>query len=153
MLFMLESIVMKPSGPSIFRAALLGLSVLAFTGATADARQCTRLAFSVNDYGKEGPARDAQKLLDQYAERWTAERGIKHYTMGKKTVTCELFLDFGFFDEHTCKAEASVCWGGGTTAAASAMVRSAAGEKAENPLAPAAARSVPNPGAPAIKPR
>ncbi|MFO7297776.1 MAG: hypothetical protein DIU57_005025 [Pseudomonadota bacterium] len=73
---------------------------------------CQRLGFSVNDYGKEGPARDAQELLDKYIEKWTAERGIKKYTVGKKTVTCELFLDFIVFDEHTCNAEATVCWAG-----------------------------------------
>ncbi|NJO32425.1 MAG: hypothetical protein HC869_04145 [Rhodospirillales bacterium] len=32
--------------------------------------------------------------------------------MGKKDVSCELFLDFIVFDEHTCKASALVCWPG-----------------------------------------
>jgi len=73
---------------------------------------CQRLGFSVNDYGKEGPIRDAKKLLDGYIKKWTKERGIKHYRVGKKTVTCELFLDVGFFDEHTCKASAKFCWKG-----------------------------------------
>lgn len=76
----------------------------------AHARECTRLAFSVNDYGIEGPKRDAQRLLDEYIEKWTAERGIKKYTVGKKDVSCKLFLDFIVFDEHTCRAEAPVCW-------------------------------------------
>ena len=71
---------------------------------------CQKLAFSVNDYGKDGPTRDAKALLDKYIERWTAEQGIKKYTVGKKDVKCELFLDVGLFDEHTCKATASVCW-------------------------------------------
>ena len=49
-------------------------------------------------------------MLDKYIATWTGERGIKNYTTGKKDVTCELFLDFGVFDEHTCKAAATVCW-------------------------------------------
>lgn len=74
------------------------------------AARCTRLAFSVNDYGKEGPIRDAKNLLDKHIVSWAAARGISKYTVGKKDVSCELFLDFGFFDEHTCKASATVCW-------------------------------------------
>ncbi|MBU2532581.1 MAG: hypothetical protein KKB37_07565 [Alphaproteobacteria bacterium] len=73
---------------------------------------CQKLGFSVNDYGKEGPIRDAKKLLDAYIKDWTAERGIKNYSVGKKEVTCELFLDVGLFDEHTCKAVATFCWKG-----------------------------------------
>jgi hypothetical protein len=87
--------------------ALLTLGAIS----TAEAK-CTRLGFSVNDYGKEGPARDAKALLDKYVAKWAADNGVKNYTIGKKTVTCELFLDFGVFDEHTCRAEAPVCWGG-----------------------------------------
>ena len=55
--------------------------------------QCTQLFYSVNDYGKEGPSRDAQALLDKYIEKWAKEKGIKKYKTGKKDVTCELFLD------------------------------------------------------------
>jgi hypothetical protein len=73
---------------------------------------CTRLAFSVNDYGKVGPAKDAQNLLDKYIARWTADRGIKTYTVGRKDVSCELFIDLIVFDEYTCKAAATVCWNG-----------------------------------------
>jgi len=73
---------------------------------------CTRLGFSVNDYGKDGPTRDAQSLLDKYIAKWTGEHGIAKYTTGKKDVSCELFLNFILFDEHTCKAEATVCWDG-----------------------------------------
>jgi hypothetical protein len=123
------------------------LFALGFAVSTVEARQCTRLAFSVNDYGKEGPARDAKALLDDYAKRWTAQQGIKSYTMGTKTVTCELFLDLIVFDEYTCKAEADVCWGGGVTGGAAAMVRSAAGEAPSNPLKPAPSAAAP--GAPA----
>jgi hypothetical protein len=73
---------------------------------------CTRLAFSVNDYGKDGPTKDAKQLLDKYVAKWAAEHGIKKYVAGKKDVSCELFLNFVLFDEHTCKASASVCWEG-----------------------------------------
>jgi len=90
-------------------AAML-VAVLMAGAPEAHARECTRLAFSVNDYGIEGPKRDAQRLLDDYIKRWTAERGIKRYTVGKKDVSCKLFLDFIVFDEHTCRAEAPVCW-------------------------------------------
>jgi hypothetical protein len=82
----------------------------AFLAATEAHARCTRLAFSVNDYGKEGPTKDALKLLDKYIADWTKAKGIKGYTVGKKDVSCELFLDFGVFDEHTCKASALVCW-------------------------------------------
>lgn len=91
-------------------AALLAIS-LCFVS-TSSWAACQRLGFSVNDYGKEGPIRDAKKLLDQYIAKWTAERGIKKYRTGKKKVTCELFLDVGAFDEHTCKAAATFCWNG-----------------------------------------
>ncbi len=95
--------------PLLAAAILIG-------GTSSDAwAKCTRLAFSVNDYGKDGPTRDAKKLLDKYIAKWTSERGIKRYRTGKKKVSCELFLDFGFFDEHTCRAEASVCWGSSST--------------------------------------
>lgn len=90
-------------------AAALGL--LTITPASAAARkQCTTLFYSVNDYGKEGPTRDAQNLLDGYIAKWAADKGVKKYKVGKKDVSCELFLDFGVFDEHTCKATAQVCW-------------------------------------------
>lgn len=89
-------------------AATLASFVLPMTS-LADAK-CTRLAFSVNDYGKEGPTNDAKAMLDKYIAKWTADRGITGYTTGPKKVTCELYLDLLLFDEHTCKAEASVCW-------------------------------------------
>ncbi len=90
--------------------ALAMAAVLTFAAALPAEAKCTRLGFSVNDYGKEGPTNDAKKLLDKYIASWTAERGITKYRTGKKEVTCKLFLDFIVFDEHTCRAEADVCW-------------------------------------------
>ena len=105
---------------SIAATALLALTV------TADAK-CTKLASSVNDYGKVGPAKDAQALLDKQIAENMAKRGVKTYNTGKKEVTCELFLDFGVFDEYTCKAAATVCWneGGGTAPAVEASAKTA----------------------------
>lgn len=93
-------------------AAIVAASaVLTGIAPTFASAACTRLAFSVNDYGKVGPTKDAKDLLDKYIAKWTAERNIAKYRTGQKTVTCELFLDFIVFDEYTCRAEASVCWG------------------------------------------
>ena len=89
--------------------ALLAITIVATVGADA---ACTRLAFSVNDYGKDGPIKDANQLLDKYIADWTRERGIKGYSVSKRDVSCELFLDVIIFDEHTCKASALVCWPG-----------------------------------------
>lgn len=90
--------------------AILAASV--WTGAGPADAACKRLAFSVNDYGKDGPTRDAKNLLDKYIADWTKANGIKSYTVGKKDVSCELFLDLLVFDEYTCKASAMVCWAG-----------------------------------------
>lgn len=90
--------------------ALVAAAALTVSAALPAHAKCTRLGFSVNDYGKDGPTADAKKLLDKYIASWTAERGIKKYRTGKKDVNCELFLNFIVFDEHTCRAEADVCW-------------------------------------------
>ena len=79
-------------------------------GAGKASGRCTRMAFEVNDYGKDGPTKDAKSLLDKHIASWAAEKGIKKYTVGDKVVNCRLFLDFVVFDEHTCRAEAPVCW-------------------------------------------
>ena len=93
------------------RLALVLLLMLSSTVLTVPASaECKRLGFAVNDYGKEGPTRDAKRLLDDYIKRWAAEQGISQYRVGKKTVTCELFLGLIFFDGHTCKASATFCW-------------------------------------------
>ncbi len=130
---------------SVLAAALAAASILVSVHPASAA--CTRLAFSVNDYGKEGPTRDAKNLLDKYIAKWTADRGIKNYKTGPKTVTCELFLNLIVFDEHTCKAEASVCWSGdapkaarGASASPSAKSQKAA---AKPKAAPAKAAQTP----------
>lgn len=94
--------------------AAAAVAILLVVAAAPVEAACQRLGFSVNDYGKDGPTRDAKELLDKHIAQWTAERAIKKYTVGEKTVTCELFLDFVVFDEHTCSAEATVCWSGST---------------------------------------
>ena len=91
-------------------AAVAAFPVLVCTGAAPAEARCTKLAFSVNDYGKDGPTKDAIGLLDKYIANWAKEKGVQTYTVGKKDVSCELFLDFIVFDEHTCKASALVCW-------------------------------------------
>ena len=97
-----------------FRALFAAASMLAASVAVVDVAQaaCTRLAFSVNDYGKDGPTRDARNLLDKYIAKWAADRKIKVGSVGPKEVTCELFLDVILFDEYTCRAAATVCWNG-----------------------------------------
>ena len=109
---------MRPS--SIVLATVAILAILAWIGTAPADAACKRLAFSVNDYGKDGPTKDAKNLLDKYIADWTKSKGIKSYTVGKKDVSCELFLDFGVFDEHTCKATAQVCWPGNQAADPSA---------------------------------
>lgn len=113
---------------STSKAVVLALATgaAACLGAAAADAKCTRLSFLVNDYGKDGPTKDAKALLDKYIANWTKEKGIKNYSVGKKDVKCELFLDFIVFDEHTCTASASVCWGEGAGAAE---------EKARSPAA------------------
>jgi hypothetical protein len=92
---------------NVVAGVMLAVAALAATPAQA---KCTKLAFSVNDYGKDGPTKDARDLLDKYIADWAKSKSIKTYTVGKKDVSCELFLDFVVFDEHTCKATALVCW-------------------------------------------
>ncbi|HUS95964.1 MAG TPA: hypothetical protein VMX97_04405 [Hyphomicrobiaceae bacterium] len=96
---------------SALAAPLMVLCGIALIATPAQAA-CQKLGFSVNDYGKKGPADDAKKLLDKYIADYAKKNGIKSYRTGKKEVTCELFLDVGLFDEYTCKAVATLCWKG-----------------------------------------
>ena len=95
-------------------AALIGaLAVTFIVPATPAYAICKKLGFTVNHYGKKGPTEDSKRLLDGYLDSWTAERGIKKWRRkGKKTVSCYQFLDFGFFDEWTCKAVQEICFRG-----------------------------------------
>lgn len=128
-----------------FVAASAMAIALAGSFAAPASAACTRLAFSVNDYGKDGPTKDAKELLDKYIAKKMAERGVTDYKTGTKTVTCELFLDVILFDEHTCKAEATVCWGGSSPSPASGQTAAAPESKPapkdETAAAPADASS------------
>jgi hypothetical protein len=95
---------------SVRRTLLVACAAAILPSAAFAKPECTQLFYSVNDYGKEGPTRDAQALLDKYIEKWAQEKGIKKYKTGKKDVSCELFLDAIVFNEYTCKATANVCW-------------------------------------------
>jgi hypothetical protein len=88
------------------------LLALAALSSPADAA-CKKFGFTVNDYGKDGPTNDAKNLLDKHISEWAGQNGVKEYQTGKKSVSCELFLDVILFDEHTCTASATVCWGDG----------------------------------------
>ncbi|MGE0024667.1 MAG: hypothetical protein AB7S70_13680, partial [Hyphomicrobium sp.] len=78
-------------------SAVTGALVLAHPAVAG----CKRMGFTVNDYGKDGPTRDAKDLLDKHISTWAAEQGIEKYSVGKKDVNCELFLNLIVVDEHT----------------------------------------------------
>ena len=67
---------------------------------------CTRLGFTVNDYGKDGPTKDAKGLLDKYVAKWAGNHGIAKYRTGPKDVKCELFLNFiaHLCDDRRCRS-------------------------------------------------
>lgn len=109
------SALMRPIRPCAIAA--VALSLIAAHALPAQAA-CKRFGFLVNDYGKDGPAKDAKDMLDRHIKKWTAEKGITNFQVGKKQVKCELFLDVGLFDEYTCTAKARVCWGEGQANAA-----------------------------------
>ena len=90
---------------------------------------------------KDLTVENAERVRDFYmgVAGWTAERGIKKYTVGKKDVTCELFLNLIVFDEHTCKAAATVCWPDGAGAPAKKAEAGKAGAPIATGTVPAAA--------------
>lgn len=89
--------------------AVAAAAAILFSAGAANAA-CKKMGFLVNDYGKDGPSKDAQDLLDKHVAEWAAQNGITNYTIGKKDVKCELYIDVILFDEHTCTASANVCW-------------------------------------------
>jgi hypothetical protein len=102
-----------------FLALAAACAALAVAGTLpASAAKCTKLDFTVNDYGKDGPTRDAKKFLEQKIVAWTRRRGIKSYTVTNRDVSCKLFLNLIVVDEHTCTASAQVCWTDGPAAPA-----------------------------------
>src|SRR5947207_15416060 len=115
---------------------MLAAAAAVCAAATPAAAKCQKFGFLVNDYGKDGPTKDAKDLLDKHIATWAKEKGVAKYTVGKKDVKCELFLNFIVFDEHTCQASALVCWGDGAGA----------------PAKPAASTPAPAPAPPAAKP-
>ena len=141
----------------MFHSRVLAAAAAALTISSAVANiasaACTRLAFTVNDYGKVGPTNDAKNLLDKYIAKWTADRKISGYNTGPKAVSCELFLDVIVFDEYTCKAEATVCWNGPLPAghqveASTTPSVNQAATKAAPARAPAAAKAAADGAAP-----
>ena len=141
----------QPGDSSMFRSRALAAAAAALTTSSVvtnvASAACTRLAFTVNDYGKVGPTNDAKNLLDKYIAKWTSDRKITGYNTGPKAVSCELFLDVIVFDEYTCKAEATVCWNGPlpaghqVEASTTPSVNQAATTKAAPARAPAAAKA------------
>jgi hypothetical protein len=121
-------------------------AIVATVSATPAAAKCQKLSFLVNDYGKDGPTRDAKSLLDKYVVDWAKGHGIKSYTVGKKDVKCELFLNFVVFDEHTCTASALVCWGDGVQPGAPATPAAKPASKPAPASRPPSAKKVQVPG-------
>src|SRR5512137_1204837 len=107
----LENVSMRALTASSLTSFAAAAAML-LTAGTADAA-CKKMGFLVNDYGKDGPTKDAQELLDKHVAEWAAQNKIKDYKTGPKSVNCELFLNFVVFDEHTCTASANVCWNDG----------------------------------------
>jgi hypothetical protein len=135
---------------SIYKSiATVAISVGISAGVALPAHAaCQRYGFSVNDYGKDGPARDAKELLDKLIAKRMAERGVSKYSTGTKDVKCEMFLNFILFDEYTCTAEATACWDGtplpkGEATEASASKSSEPAKKAKAAEAKPAAKSTP----------
>ena len=106
------SITMPAAPPATATAPAAPQAKPAVAAVPGKLKNCVRLGFSVNDYGKAGPTKDAIRLFEKFVPKWAEFNKIKTYKVGKQDVTCKLFLDFIVFDEHTCRAEADVCWNG-----------------------------------------
>ena len=128
---------MRTNASAVFASVLIG--AVAALSAPADAA-CKKFGFTVNDYGKEGPTNDAKNLLDKHVAEWAAKSGVSEYSTGKKTVSCELFLDVILFDEHTCTASATVCWGPDANKFSNQSAAAAPAEESTNGAPPAPVR-------------
>ncbi|MEQ1696617.1 MAG: hypothetical protein ABL901_12315 [Hyphomicrobiaceae bacterium] len=144
---------MQPSFSTATRA--VAAAILIAVSAQPSFAACTKLGFSVNDYGKDGPTKDAKGLLDKYIAKWAADHKIAKYRTGPKDVKCELFLNLIVFDEHTCRAEATVCWDGAPVTPAIKAEGTPDAKPAAAPNAPAVKRAIApaaSPAAPAAAP-
>lgn len=97
---------------NLISAIALAIGIAAIAVSSPASAACKKLGFTVNDYGKVGPTADAKRLLPGYVAKWAKARGVAKYKMGKVSVSCYKFLDFGFVDEWTCKAVSNVCFKG-----------------------------------------
>lgn len=75
-------------------------------------KTCATLGFTVNDFGKDEPARQATVFLGRLIAETMDKHYIKGWVAGTPKITCTFFTKFMGFDEYTCKAESEVCWPG-----------------------------------------
>ena len=80
-----------------FVAAFALAATFAVATTVSASAECKRYGFTVNDYGKDGPTKDAKDLLDKLIASKMTERGVSDFHTGKKSVSCELFLNFIVF--------------------------------------------------------
>jgi hypothetical protein len=144
---------MHPSFSTLARAVAAAVLIAIAAGPASAA--CTKLGFTVNDFGKDGPTKDAKGLLDKYIAKWATDHKIAKYHTGPKDVKCELFLNLIVVDEHTCRAEATVCWDGAPVTPAVKAEGPPDAKPAIAPKAPAIKRAAvpaPSPAPPALAP-
>ena len=69
---------------SLIAVPIVALSIVSSTSPAWAV--CKNMGFLVNDYGKDGPIKDAKDLLDKEIAKWAAENNIAKYSVGKKDV-------------------------------------------------------------------
>ncbi len=78
----------------------------------AHAGPCTRLPLSDVAFGKAGATQMARQKLAEYANQIGRQRGwdvSRGFTKSNETVSCEVYLDFGFATEYRCLVTATFC--------------------------------------------